>query len=170
MKRLWEWRGHAYLACIGRLYLGGLFLFACFHKIADPHAFAVDIATYQILPRSLVNVMAIVLPWVEFATGLMLVAGLRVRAAVLLASAMMLTFLAAISIALGRGLELSCGCFASQGALEDPISFRTVLRDSAWLVLCLYVMLVDRVPLGLDLGLERKRRPRRIRPIEQRIA
>jgi uncharacterized membrane protein YphA (DoxX/SURF4 family) len=150
MKRFGEWRGHAWLALTARLYLGMIFLLACWHKILDPGAFALDIATYQIMPLGLVNLMAIVLPWIELAAAILLVAGFRTRAAALLIATMMTTFTIAIAIAVGKGLDMSCGCFASQGAAEDPISYRTVLRDAGWLLLALYVLVFDRKPLGVD--------------------
>jgi putative oxidoreductase len=150
MRRLLAWRGHTILALAARLYLGGVFIFASWHKIADPAAFAVDIATYQILPLGLVNPMAIALPWLELVAGLMLVIGFRTRAAALLIAAMMAMFTAAIAIAVGKGLDMSCGCFASQGAAEDPISWLTIVRDSGWLLLALYVLFLDGRPLGLD--------------------
>jgi putative oxidoreductase len=147
----WQaWRGHALVALAARLYLGSLFLLACWHKLLDPHAFAVDIATYQVLPLALVNPMAIVLPWVELVAGLLLVLGLRTRAASLLVAAMLAMFTAAIAVAVARGLDVACGCFASQGAAEDPISWRTIVRDTAWLLLALYVLRFDRRPLGVD--------------------
>jgi len=157
MSGLANWRGHSALALPARLYLAGVFLFACWHKIADPHSFAVDVATYQILPLALVNFMAIVLPWVELVAALQLALGLRTRAAALTISGMMVMFLVAISLALARGLDLSCGCFASQGAAEDPISYKTVVRDAAWLLLAVYVMIFDKTPLGLDRILSRRR-------------
>ena len=122
MSRALEWRGFGWLAVPMRWYLGGLFLLACLHKVADPGAFALDIATYDVLPLALVNLMALMLPWVELVAALLLLAGLRVRPAALLLCAMMVMFLAALLIALGRGLDMSCGCFASQGAANDPIS------------------------------------------------
>ena len=152
-------RGHSFIALAGRLYLGSLFLLACWHKILDPYAFAVDIATYQMLPLALVNPVAIVLPWVELLSGGMLVLGLRTRAASLLVAAMLAMFTVAISVAVARGLDLSCGCFASQGAAEDPISWRTIVRDAAWLLLAIYVVRFDRRPLGLDRLIERRLRP-----------
>jgi len=153
------WRGHAWLGLAARLYLGGVFLLACAHKILHPEVFAVDVATYQFLPLWAVNLFAITLAWVELAAGLLLVLGVRSRAAALLVALMMLAFLAALGSALSRGLELSCGCFASQGAAEDPISWRTVVRDLAWLALALYAMWLDRAPLGLERWLNH-RRPR----------
>jgi putative oxidoreductase len=150
MSRFLAWRGHALLALAARLYVGLIFVTASWHKLVNPGSFAMDIATYQILPLALVNPMAIVLPWVELATGLMLIVGFRTRAAALLIAGMMAMFTVAIVIALGKGLDMSCGCFASQGANEDPISWRTILRDASWLGLALYVILLDRRPLGID--------------------
>jgi uncharacterized membrane protein YphA (DoxX/SURF4 family) len=82
----------------------------------------------------------------------MLVIGFRTRAAALLIAAMMAMFTAAIAIAVAKGLDMSCGCFASQGAAEDPISWLTIVRDSGWLLLALYVLFLDDRPLGLDRG------------------
>ena len=146
----------AWCAVPMRWYLGVLFVGACLHKIAEPASFALDIATYDILPLVAVNLVAIVLPWIEFIVGAMLIAGWRVRAASLLVAAMMVVFLAALCIALARGLDMSCGCFASQGAEEDPISRLTVLRDVAWLSLALFVVAFDRCQVGLDGRLERR--------------
>jgi uncharacterized membrane protein YphA (DoxX/SURF4 family) len=149
MSALADWRGHRFLALPVRIYLAAIFLLACWHKILDPQSFAVDVATYQILPLWLVNLMAIILPWVELVAALLLATGVRVRAAALLVSGMMVVFLIAISLALAKGLQMSCGCFASQGATEDPIGTRTVLRDAAWLLLAVYVLAFDRSPIGL---------------------
>jgi len=71
---------------------------------------------------------------------------------------MMVMFIAALAVALAQGLDMSCGCFASQGAQsEDPISTATVLRDVSWLLLSLYVLLFDTRPLGIDRLLARRR-------------
>lgn len=144
-------RAHAYLALIARLYLAYVFLDACMHKILDPAAFALDIASYQIMPLELINAMAILLPWVELAVAILLIIGYRVRASALLVSGMMVMFMIALGIALYRGYDISCGCFASDSLeASDPITMLTMLRDAAWLSLSLYVLVFDRRPLGLD--------------------
>lgn len=152
-----NWNGHRWLGLAARLYLAWVFLLACWHKILHPEMFALDVATYQILPLWAVNATAIVLPWVELGAGLMLVAGFKARAGAVLVSGMMVVFIVALGIALANGLDMSCGCFASQGAEEDPISYMTVLRDLGWLALGLYVVFLDRVPLGLDSWMEKRR-------------
>ena len=155
MRRFRDWGGHAWLGLPARLYLGGVFLLACWFKIIDPELFALDVATYRILPLSLVNLQALVLPLVELLAGAMLVLGLRTRAAALLVTGMMRMFLVALLIALSRGQEMACGCFANEGS-ADPIGAMTVLRDSTWLALAVYVLAFDRRPFGLDRLLQKK--------------
>ena len=159
MKLFANWPGHSWLAVPARWYLGVVFVIACLHKIAHPGSFALDVATYDIVPLQLVNLMAITLPWVELFAGLMLIIGFRTRGAALAISGMMVIFIAAIAIALAKGLDMSCGCFASQSAAEDdPISYLTVLRDGGWLFLSLYVLFFDRRPIGLDTYLARRKK------------
>lgn len=151
MNRFIEWRGHAWISLVVRLYLGGVFLAACYHKILQPQVFAVDVATYQFLPLWSVNLFALILPWVELFAGLMLIVGVRVRAASLLVMGMMIAFMVGLAWALYQGLDMSCGCFASQAATEDdPISWHTLLRDSVWLVQSIYVLVFDRNAIGLE--------------------
>ena len=157
MMNLIDWRGHAFPALLLRGYLGLVFLNACWHKLLHPASFALDVATYGILPLVLVNLTAIILPWVELVAGIMLCIGCHARAGALLVVAMMLVFIAALMLALAQGLDISCGCFASRGLEDDPISGWTVLRDLAWLTAGLYVFIFDRHPLGLDAWLARRR-------------
>jgi uncharacterized membrane protein YphA (DoxX/SURF4 family) len=158
MSRLTEWAGHAWLALPVRLYMGGLFVYASVHKIAYPELFALDVATYDILPLPLVNLSAITLPYVELAAGAMLVVGFRTRTGATLVTGMLLMFLIALVIALARGLDMSCGCFASQAMEEDPITRMTVLRDFIWIVLASYVWVFDRSRIGIDRLLEETER------------
>jgi len=144
-----------------RFYLGYIFIYACIHKIAHPGSFALDIATYDIIPLGLVNIMAVTLPWIELFAGVLLIAGYKTRGAALAVAGMMVMFIVAIMIALSKGLDMSCGCFASQSAAEeDPISAQTILRDSGWLFLSLYVFLLDRNPIGIDSHLTYRKKMR----------
>lgn len=159
MKRFFHWRGHHYLVLIARLYIGYIFIYASLHKIAHPASFALDIATYDILPLFLVNVQAITLPWLEIVSGVLVVIGFRTKGAALTIVGMMVMFIVAISIALYNGLDTSCGCFASQSvAEEDPISYLTILRDVGWLAIAGYIVVFDKAKLGLDGYLQRRRR------------
>jgi len=150
-----RWRGHAWLALGARVYLAYVFLFACWFKIIDPTSFALSVATYQMLPLELINITALVMPWTELLAGAMLLVGFRTRAAALLICGMMVVFMVALAWALYQGLDMSCGCFASDGK-EDPISYMTMLRDAAWLGLGLYVLVFDRDPIGVDRLIRRR--------------
>ena len=149
---------HSIIALLVRFYLAYVFISACLHKIAAPTSFAVDIATYQMLPLVFINPLAIVLPYVELGTGIMLITGTKARAAALMVCGMMIMFMIALSYALAHDLSISCGCFASNAAASsDPISGLTMLRDSAWLILAIYVVIFDRKPLGVDRWLKRRK-------------
>ena len=132
--------GGPYIALMLRLYLGGVFLYASTHKINHAGEFAETIASYQLVPFWGVNGVALMLPWTEFFCGLMLVVGMRTRAAAAVIAGMLVLFIVAVSINLLRGAPIDCGCFQ---ALEDPISWHTVVRDLVWLAMALYVFRVD---------------------------
>jgi uncharacterized membrane protein YphA (DoxX/SURF4 family) len=91
--------------------LGLFFVVAALPKIADPPSFAHMIYNYRILPGPLVNLSALVLPWAELLMGLALVCGIWRRSAALLVGALLLVFIAAISVNLLRGNAIDCGCF-----------------------------------------------------------
>jgi uncharacterized membrane protein YphA (DoxX/SURF4 family) len=141
-----------------RLYLGAVFLAACWYKIADPGAFALSIATYDILPSWLVHPMALMLPWIELLVALTLIAGFWTRASALAVGGMMVMFIAALGIALSKDLQMSCGCFASAEAGND-INSATLMRDLLWLLGAGFVLVADDGRWGLD-GWMRRRRAR----------
>jgi putative oxidoreductase len=149
--RIINWHGHQWVCLLTRIYLGLVFIIASWHKIIHPEMFALDVATYQLLPLWAINGFALVLPWMELIAGTMLILGMRARAAALLAALMMLSFMVALLWTLYLGLDMACGCFASQAAVtDDPISWYTVTRDIFWLALALYVLTFDQTPLNIN--------------------
>lgn len=158
LDRFMQHPAHSIIALLVRFYLAWVFISACLHKLADPTSFAIDIATYQMLPLVFINPLAIILPYVELGTGIMLITGTKARAAALMVCGMMVMFMIALSYALMHDLSISCGCFASNAAAaSDPISWLTMLRDSAWLILGIYVVIFDKRPLGVDRWLEKRK-------------
>ncbi len=149
----WAWD---IVLAAARAVLAIVFIWACVHKILNPGDFALQIATYQILPLSLVNLQAIVLPWVELATGILLIVGLWTRAAALVTCGMNLMFIVAIAMALAAELQLQCGCFSSAEA-GDGMSSSLIVRDAA--LLLAGALLVARRPdrFTLDSWIGRRR-------------
>lgn len=139
-----------------RLYLGAVFVVAGHAKILEPFDFALSIATYQILPLSLINLFAILLPWLELFTGAFLIVGFLTKENAFLISLMMVMFTVALGIALSKGLQIDCGCFAS-GEAAAEISYRTLLRDLLWLAMGLFVWKLDDGRFGVDRFLGRHR-------------
>jgi putative oxidoreductase len=133
-----------------RVYLGGVFIFAAWGKILDPYTFALSIATYQMMPTVLINVMAVVLPPLELVTGVLLILGIQTRVQAILINAMMVMFMVAIGAALYRNLDLgTCGCFASEEAAEE-MSAATLWRDLWWLLIGIFIFCVNRGRWGLE--------------------
>ena len=96
-----------------RIVLGALFLWASIGKINDPGAFAKVIENYHILPAGLINLTALVLPWLEAVCGLLLIAGFFVDGAALIINLLMVIFMAALFSSYMRGIDISCGCFST---------------------------------------------------------
>lgn len=112
-------------------------------KIFKPEFFAEAVYNYQILPDIFINLTALLLPWIELALGLMLVAGIWLSGAVLLSTLLLLAFSGILIFNLSRGLDISCGFFSAQPT-TDPITWRTVLRDALFLIPASYLLLVNR--------------------------
>ncbi len=96
-----------------RLVLGGLFLYAGITKVRNPQAFADSIATFQVLPAGLINLVALSLPPFEILLGAMLVMGWRLRAGFAGSFLLAAAFVLALGQGIARGLPLDCGCFGS---------------------------------------------------------
>jgi putative oxidoreductase len=158
MKKILDWKGHKYLAIPARIYIGWIFIAASLHKIAHPADFALDIATYEILPLFLINIMALTLPWIEIASGVLIIVGFKSRACAWMICGMMIMFIIALGIALYHGLDMQCGCFASSAMEEgDEISYKTMLRDAWWLLVGAYILIFDTTPLGIETLLQKKK-------------
>ncbi len=144
------------LSVAGRLLLAVTFISACIHKIAWPYDFALQVATYQILPLALVNLQAIVLPWLELVVAAALIVGLWTRPAALVTCGMNLMFIVAIALALSADLHLQCGCFSSAEAGEE-MSSSLIVRDIGLFVVGLALVFVRPDRFTLDRLFERRR-------------
>jgi uncharacterized membrane protein YphA (DoxX/SURF4 family) len=95
-----------------RWLLALLMLWAAVSKLANPTEFLGSIYAYELpLPRSWLQVAAVVLPWVELLCGLLLFAGFWSQTALLAVTGLMALFVIATGQAWVRGLDISCGCF-----------------------------------------------------------
>ena len=131
---------HPLLELTFRWVLGWIFIISSFHKIVAPAGFAKIIYGYYLFPAATINLIAIILPFLELFTGLALIFGYYPRSAALIVSGMLIAFIIAVSINLARGHQFDCGCFSlSQSDL--PTSARQVLiRDIFLLLFSLHIV------------------------------
>jgi uncharacterized membrane protein YphA (DoxX/SURF4 family) len=128
--------------------LGAVFLYAAYDKILHPADFARIVYHYQLIGPSqhvgpwAPNLLAVTLPWIEVAVGAALMSGLWRREAATLASLLLLVFVAAVSAALVRGIDIeNCGCFSVTGE-GRAAGLKLILADLSMLGGALVLALV----------------------------
>lgn len=125
---------------VARLVLGGIFVYASLEKIADPAVFAEAISNYRLVPPSMVGFVAAILPWLEALGGLFVLLGFMSGGASLVLALLSGVFGAALSSALLRGLDVSCGCFTLRPGAAAA-GWGHVALDMGFLALALLVLL-----------------------------
>lgn len=131
-----------------RIILGATFITASLDKIAHPRLFAEVIYNYQILPLSLVNLAASVMPLLEFIAGITVIIGFWTRSSSFILNGLLAIFIIAISFNMIRGLEVSCGCFdvISGSKIGADLLIRDIL-----LFICGTLIILEKKPkLALD--------------------
>lgn len=129
-----------YLTFLVRLALGGVFMYAAYYKIIEPSQFAKSIWYYHILPGQLINLCALILPWLELLAGIALILGAYYRGAVLWVNLLLIVFIAALASAAYRGISLECGCFKATASSQES-TIQTIYRDAGYLVLGIQLLL-----------------------------
>jgi uncharacterized membrane protein YphA (DoxX/SURF4 family) len=132
-------------AVLLRTALGAVFVYAAYTKLFQftdgrmhllPwQLFAMAIDSYQLLPSWAVEALARTLPWFELLIGVLLLVGRWTRFATATTSLLLVVFLTLIVRAYLKGQEISCGCFSN----NEPISWKTLLRDGSMLAGSLFV-------------------------------
>jgi uncharacterized membrane protein YphA (DoxX/SURF4 family) len=131
---------NSWLELAARWILGLTFIYASYNKILFPADFAKIIYGYDLFPATLINLIAIILPFLEFVAALALIFGVYPRSAVLIVNAMLVAFIILLSINLIRGHEFSCGCFAIKNSGSSATTEITLIRDFVYLALGLQVL------------------------------
>ncbi len=128
--RAFNERNSNLITLAGRLILGGVLVTAGGLKAFVPAQAASAVSAYKILPIQLAHILGYALPWLEIAIGFLLIIGLSVRMAAVIAGVLMLLFIGAIISVWARGILIDCGCFGGGGAI-DPSKAAQVHRNYA---------------------------------------
>lgn len=127
---------HPFVCVIARVIVGGIFVMYAVDKIAAPADFALNVERYELLPLAAVNIVALVLPWVELLVGLFLLSGVRLQASAAVAAVLLVVFIGAIGSAMLRGLEINCGCSAQ----SETVGWGKIAEDLLYLLLALRII------------------------------
>ena len=136
---------------IGRLVLGGIFIYAGYSKVFLPNHnlwplfvlkfsistnisnFAFQVEAFKMLPPWGVQFVAHTLPFTEIILGLLMLIGWRLRIWASFLTLIMLGFFVVVLRAYLLHMNINCGCFAT----PEPIGPRKILEDAALSALAL---------------------------------
>ena len=121
--------------------LGFVFIYAAVTKISDPNGFSQAIYNYKLLPLFLVNILAIILPWVELSAGFLLVFGVSVKENSAIISGLLIIFILAVLISFFRGLDIECGCFGTVDG--SKVGLQKILENVGLLILGIILIKFD---------------------------
>ena len=130
---------------VGRLVLGGIFIYAGYSKAFLPNTnfwpffilrfsmtmnisnFAAQVEAFKLLPPWGVQFVAHTLPFTEIILGLLVLIGWRLRIWATLLTLIMLGFFSVVLRAYLLHMDINCGCFAT----PEIIGLKKVLEDAA---------------------------------------
>lgn len=142
MNNAWQFLiSNGWIELAARWILGLTFIYASLHKILSPADFAKIVYGYNLFPMVLINLIAIILPFMELITGLALIFGIYPRPAAIIINGLLLAYIVALSINLIRGHEFHCGCFSAGEGGHTETPAMTILRDIIYFILGLQVIL-----------------------------
>ena len=136
---------------IGRLVLGGIFLYAGYSKVFLPNNnlwplfvlkfsismnilnFAIQVEAFKLLPPWGVQFVAHTLPFAEILLGLLVLTGWRLRIWASFLTLIMLGFFVVVLRAYLLHMDINCGCFAT----PEHIGPRKILEDAVLSALAL---------------------------------
>ncbi len=123
-----------------RWLIGGVFIYASVTKIGQPALFAKSVYSYGLFPGFLINIISIIVPYLELLSGLFLISGVYPRGAMLVVNTLLVLFILFLSVNFIRGHQFDCGCFNPGENVEKPTLF-LLLRDIVYLISGIYVFL-----------------------------
>ncbi|HTQ62900.1 MAG TPA: MauE/DoxX family redox-associated membrane protein [Candidatus Solibacter sp.] len=130
---------------LGRLILGGIFIYAGYSKAFLPNHnfwpyfilkfsitmnlsnFAAQVEAFKLLPEWGVQFVAHTLPFTEIILGLLVLIGWRLRIWATLLTLIMVGFFTVVLRAYLLHMDINCGCFA----VPEPVNLKKVLEDAA---------------------------------------
>lgn len=122
-----------------RFLLALIFLIAAIEKLKSPENFALSIDAYGIFSNLIINVLTILIPWLELFVGFGLIFSYKLKANLTLYLILVISFTFLISYAVVIGLDIECGCF---GESSEKVGLRKIL-ENVLIILGLVILLMN---------------------------
>ena len=143
-----------WISTVVRIILAGIMLWAGLAKLLEPEQALRAVQAYRIFPPSLDDLVAVGLPIIEVALGVLLFLGLGTRFAAWATAGLMALFIAVVASAWIRGLSIDCGCFGGGGDVPSGgKAVRYLLeigRDLVFVALAYWLIRQPKSRLSLD--------------------
>ena len=111
-----------------QLLLGAMFFYAAIDKIYNPAKFAEIIFHYKILPFAFLNLCAIIIPWIEVGLSILLIFDVWPEIGAIILIVLTTVFVILIATAMGRGLNIECGCFSLDSG-NSYVGWKRIIED-----------------------------------------
>ncbi|NIJ13828.1 putative membrane protein YphA (DoxX/SURF4 family) [Saccharomonospora amisosensis] len=150
------------IGTLTRLGLAAVWLISGGLKLADPGQTYLAVQAYDVLPQSLVGVVATAMPLLEITLGIFVLFGFVTRHVAVLSGLVLVAFIAAVAQSWARGLTIDCGCFGGGGQVApgETAYPQEIARDAGFLALAVWLAVRPRTSLSVDGWLWGTRRQR----------
>lgn len=124
------------LVLIFRLIIGYIFISYGIGKIANPEKFTSEIINYKLFPEFTLNLIALILPWLELTSGIFITFGIRLKSNSVIIATMMIIFTLSVIWAMSLGLDINCGCSSTS---PQKVGFPKLLENIGLLISSIYI-------------------------------
>ncbi len=128
---------------MSRFGLAAVFLYAALPKLLDWPGFSEAVARYRMLPEFTVPAFSLALASMELVLGFLLLTGIYVRLSAWLTIILNILFIIAMGQAMFRGIDTSCGCFATS---SNPLGIIDIARDFGFIAMAGIVLWIGNRP------------------------
>ena len=140
-----------YFLLILRLIAGGVFLYASLDKLFNQEAFSKAIYNYKFLPTVFINIFAIVIPYLEFISGLLLLLGIFKRGSSFIITVLLIVFIIALTQAYAKGLDISCACFSLETVGQKSDILLRIIEDVLLLIASTIIFIKSKIIINKEI-------------------
>ncbi len=141
-----------------RIWIGLIFAFAGYSKLMEPvENFRGMLAEYQVLPYGSLSIVASIVPWLEFISGVFMILGFAIPLAAAAMIFLNLGFLIVVgsSSLILNAANSTCGCFGQNSPIHLTL-WQVFLLDFIDLIIAGKLFLGKKTIWSLDNLLEKK--------------